>query len=386
MPEKHLHIVSFSIPYPPNYGGVIDVYYKLAALHKTGVKVHLHCFEYDRDPAPELDAICYKVFYYQRKTGVSSASSIKPYIVQSRQSEALINRLSEDEHPVLFEGLHSCYFLDDIRIAHKTKIYRESNIEHQYYYNLFKATRKPGPKMYYLVEAFKLKLYQKVLNNADVMLVVSESDTRYLKEKFPTKNIIHLPSFHANDNIEGMQGSGEYLLYHGNLSVAENIKAAIYITENIAAHSKLPVVIAGLNPDEELKNIINNSENITLVPNPSHAEMTRLITEAHSHLMITFQATGLKLKLLNTIYQGRHIVANKAMFNGTVIGKLVHRAENTQEYIKQINAVAERPFTKEDILERKSILNGFYSNTNNAQKLVNIIFNPIESAANQQNQ
>ena len=46
MPDKHLHIVSFDIPYPPNYGGVIDVYYKLKALHRKGVKIILHCFEY----------------------------------------------------------------------------------------------------------------------------------------------------------------------------------------------------------------------------------------------------------------------------------------------------------------------------------------------------
>ncbi len=32
MPDKYLHIISFDIPYPPNYGGVIDVFYKLKAL------------------------------------------------------------------------------------------------------------------------------------------------------------------------------------------------------------------------------------------------------------------------------------------------------------------------------------------------------------------
>ena len=46
MPDKHLHIISFDIPYPPNYGGVIDVYYKIRTLHKLGIKIHLHCFEY----------------------------------------------------------------------------------------------------------------------------------------------------------------------------------------------------------------------------------------------------------------------------------------------------------------------------------------------------
>lgn len=36
MDEKRLHIISFNIPYPPNYGGVIDVFYKLEALSGNG--------------------------------------------------------------------------------------------------------------------------------------------------------------------------------------------------------------------------------------------------------------------------------------------------------------------------------------------------------------
>ena len=48
MKEQELHIVSFDVPFPPNYGGAVDVFYKIRALHKLGVKIHLHCFEYVR--------------------------------------------------------------------------------------------------------------------------------------------------------------------------------------------------------------------------------------------------------------------------------------------------------------------------------------------------
>ena len=48
MSDQHLHIISFTIPYPPNYGGAIDVFFKIKALHSYGVQVHLHCFSYDR--------------------------------------------------------------------------------------------------------------------------------------------------------------------------------------------------------------------------------------------------------------------------------------------------------------------------------------------------
>ena len=117
MSEKHLHIISFDIPYPPNYGGVIDVFYKIKTLSGLGVKIHLHCIEYPgRERSKELDKHCVEVHYYKRKTGVFSAISFKPYIVSSRRSDEMITRLLQDDYPILFEGLHSCYYLNDSRI------------------------------------------------------------------------------------------------------------------------------------------------------------------------------------------------------------------------------------------------------------------------------
>ena len=33
MNNKHLHIVTLDTPWPVNYGGVVDLFYKLKALH-----------------------------------------------------------------------------------------------------------------------------------------------------------------------------------------------------------------------------------------------------------------------------------------------------------------------------------------------------------------
>jgi len=61
--SKKLHIVSFNIPYPPNYGGVIDVFYKIKELHQLNIEIYLHCFEYDRPQQKELEKYCKNVFY-----------------------------------------------------------------------------------------------------------------------------------------------------------------------------------------------------------------------------------------------------------------------------------------------------------------------------------
>ena len=53
-----IHIISLNVPYPANYGGVIDVFYKIKSLHEAGVQIHLHCFDYGRGNQPELEKYC----------------------------------------------------------------------------------------------------------------------------------------------------------------------------------------------------------------------------------------------------------------------------------------------------------------------------------------
>ena len=111
--DKKLHIVSFDVPLPANYGGVIDVFNKVRVLHSLGIEITLHCFLYGgREKQDELEKYCKQVFYYKRTTGIQGVSLLRPYIVNSRKSSALLKNLLSDEAPVLFEGLHCCYFIN----------------------------------------------------------------------------------------------------------------------------------------------------------------------------------------------------------------------------------------------------------------------------------
>lgn len=374
MSEKHLHIISFNIPYPANYGGVIDVYYKLKALHKQGVKVHLHCFKYDREGNGKLASVCHKVYYYKRRTGPLAAMSLKPYIVASRRSDELLNNLLKDEHPILFEGLHSCYYIDHPKLKNRFKVYRESNIEHHYYYNLAKAERNLLKKFYFLSASIKLKRYQKVLEHAQLMLTVSKADTLYLQAHFPHKKVIHMPSFHPSDDFNILTGKGNYALYHGNLSVPENTIAAEFLAKEVFSRTDIPLVLAGLNPPESLKRIANNGGNIKLVSNPSDEEMFDLIRNAQLNVLVTFQGTGLKLKLLNTLYNGRHVIVNKTILNGTGLDELCTVRETAETIHNSAQELIEIEFDQNELQHRRKLLNGSYSNRNNAKNLIEYIF------------
>jgi hypothetical protein len=374
MPENHLHIVAFSIPFPANYGGVIDVYYKLRALHSAGIKIHLHCFQYDRPEAPELNAYCESVNYYPRKSGFASQLSLKPYIVKSRQSEALLKNLLADNFPILFEGLHSCYYLNHKSLRGRTLIYREVNIEHNYYFSLFKSEKGLAKKFFFLLESLKLRLFQKQLRYSTKMLVISQTERDYLAKQYPDKDVIYLPGFHGNSEVKYLKGKGEYVLYHGNLSVNENILAAEYLVKEVFNDLTIPFKIAGLNPTESLRKLISRHNNVELIPNPPQAEMEALIANAQINILVTFQATGLKLKLLNTMYNGRWLLVNHEMLAGTSLESFCEIAGSADEMKKKILSLFDTEFDQNKLLARTEMLRKRFSDETNAAKLIEEIW------------
>ncbi len=371
--SKHLHIVSFNVPYPANYGGVIDVFHKLKCLHKLGVKIHLHCFEYGREEAPELEYFCEQVNYYPRKKGFIYSLHYLPFIVFTRKSEALIQNLLQDDFPILLEGLHCCYLLKDARLQHRFKIFRESNIEHEYYFHLYKSESKFWQKIFYRLESIKLKYFEGTVRYAQLMLTVSQSDTAYFKTSYPLNRVEYLASFHPNDEVVSLTGMGEYILYHGNLAVAENYQAAAYIVKEIASGIRYPFVIAGLNPPLELVQLVSHYENVQLISNPSEQEMINLVKQAHINLLLTFQATGLKLKLLNVLYVGRFCLVNPAMLSGTGLNELCEIANEPLEFIAKIKTIFQQSFGPDEMEIRKSVLQKNYSNSKNAEKLLQLL-------------
>lgn len=373
MHETSLHIISFDIPYPPSYGGVIDVFYKLKALHEKGVRIRLHCFEYKRARSEELNNYCEKVYYYKRRTGLAGVFSRLPYIVAGRNNRELIKNLLTDNAPILFEGLHSCYYLDDYRLAGRMKIYRESNIEHNYYLHLFRAEKNVFRKIYYLVESRRLRKYQPVLSHADVMLSVSETDTGYLQKTFPGQDVRTLPSFHENNSVAILPGKGDYILYQGNLTVAENRVAAEFLVREIFPASPLPCIIAGKDPPASLLRMAGSSPHIRVISNPTGEEMNSLIRNAQVNVMVTFQPTGLKLKLLNALFIGRFCLVNPEMLSGTHLSELCEIAPDAESMRMKLIQLCGEEISPEKIFDRTKVLEKLHSNKMLSEKLLEIV-------------
>ena len=127
-----------------------------------------------------------------------------------------------------------------------------------------------------------------------------------------------------------------------------------------------------------VKSIYDNSKklsNIEIIANPDDKEMQSLISNAHINLLLTDQATGLKLKLLNSLFQGKFCLVNSNMLVGTGLDRCVETADTKDEIFNKINHLMQQEFTLELFQERRSLIPQEYNNDYKTKKLIDLIFN-----------
>ena len=370
MDDRKLHIVCHDVPYPPDYGGVFDLYYKIRTLHEEGIPIILHCFTNGREEQPTLNTLCEQVYYYQRRTGHKGLSHQIPYIVCSRSSPELLDRLLQDEYPILLEGVHCTYLLQDSRFASRKILLRLHNVESVYYKQLAGCSDSWFKKLYYLRESAVLKKYERRIASSWPLLAVTQSDADRAAITYQSKNITVIPVFLPYQRIESPQGTGCYCLYHGNLSVEENEKAAVWLLEHVFNDLQIPFLIAGKKPGPKLFRAVARYRNCCLVPDPSDQELKDIISKAQIHVIPSFNRTGIKLKLLNALFNGRHCLVNPDAVEGTGLQELCQLAEGAAEFKMVIETLYERPFTFLDLQWRREKLLHQYDNHQTATRLI----------------
>lgn len=378
--KESLHVICFDNPYPANYGGAIDIYYRLKELKRNGVSIILHVFTYGnrQQTSNKLLEVADVLYFYPRKTGLLSNLSLLPYIVYSRRSDALLQNLLKDNFPILFEGLHSCDLLNSKLLSAREKWVRMHNVEHDYYYYLYQTATGFFKKAYFLIESLRLKFFERNLTYAHRIFAISSNDKKHFEQQFPTTNVELLPCFSSADsgisfssNIE----SDSFFLYHGNLAVSENQQAALFLIDKVVPllNGKFCFKIAGNNPSSEIIEKVASNPNLELISNPDDTRLAELIANAKANVLITFQPTGIKLKLLNALYQGGFCVVNNFMLQGTDLDALCIEANTPKAIAMAILSLSDKNFTLEDRNKRLKVLSKIYSNSDNVKVILKLL-------------
>ena len=262
--SKTLHIICHDVPWPADYGGVVDLFYKIKTLHEEGVKIRLHCFDYGRGQQNELNKYCEEVNYYKRLSKWESISLTMPYIVKSRENPLLLKNLLKDDHPVLMEGIHCTAFLRPLLLSERKVFLRLHNVEFFYYSQLFQSEKNLFKKIYFLNESMFLRQYEKKLPEELPVIAVSHNDAVFYRDELDKNLTTYLPVFIPYTQVNSPDGIGTYCLYHGNLSVAENEKAALWLLDKVFSLAKVPFIIAGKDPSKRLMRKIEKNKNVSI--------------------------------------------------------------------------------------------------------------------------
>jgi glycosyltransferase involved in cell wall biosynthesis len=272
------------------------------------------------------------------------------------------------------EGIHCSYLLSDERFKQRRIFLRLHNVEYIYYRQLLNATSSMFKKLYYAWESKLLFRYEQTIACKVPIIAVSEDDCLVYRKLLQADRVYFVPVFVPYVQVTIPDNTGSYCLYHGNLSVPENEKAVMWLLEHVFQDLETSFVIAGRNPSSRLKKTVAKKGNTCIAENPSEKDLLDLITKAQIHILPSFNTTGVKLKLLNALFNGRHCVVNEAAISGTKLSKVCHIGRTASELKTIITQLYHQPVSDEDLQLRKSILESMYDNRQNAERLIQLIW------------
>jgi hypothetical protein len=359
MKNKILHIVSFDAPYPPNYGGVIDVFYKLKCFKELGYQIILHVYTTDLITNKKLNELCIKVYSYKRKKQWYKHFLLSPFVVVSRFDKAIINNLKKDDYPILFEGLHTTLPLikDDFK---NRKLYlRAHNIEHNYYKGLAKSDPNILNKIIFVIESYKLKIYErKILPKINVVLPISNYEYLYFKKAYDIETIL-LPVFHQNTKATELGVRGKYALYQGDLRISDNKRVVAKLIKMFNDIDYSLVIASNIEEEEFKKLFPNTPSNIIHEKIRSNIHLVSLFKDAHINTIFSYQNSGTKLKLINALYNSRFCLINENMIDEESIKKICDVENDLLKYKEKINTLISMNYNLSE--ERNLVLRNFVS-------------------------
>jgi len=115
-------------------------------------------------------------------------------------------------------------------------------------------------------EAKKLKLYEQSLPGRITIAAINKREEEYYKRFYSSTLLIN--PFHPFSEVTAKTGNGEYILFHGNLSVPENVRSFLFLNEHIFSKIQYRVIVAGKNPAHEIRRKVSQSEKLELISNP----------------------------------------------------------------------------------------------------------------------
>ena len=369
---NEMHIVTTDLPRGLDDAQGSDAFFIIKSLYEKQIRVHLHCFDKQEENAiAPINEICSSINFYERDNAKISLKPDLPYHVSTRSSTQLIDKLNQDELPILFIGLSVSYPIYSRQLKSGRKIaVRLNKNETNYFNQLAEIVPWRGKKIHYQVEAWRMKNYLKNLI-AKQTIFFSTSTNNYLNFSAKKPNQFQsLPIFTGLPPIYHPSGKGHFCLFIGRLSNKETAYAANWLLDHVFHQIEIPFVIAGSNPSTFLENAAHVRQHTCLVSNPSDKEIQELIKKAQLIVSPAFIEDA-EDNILQPLALGRHVLINPKKSSDQSIREVCHIAQSPHEFCEQVKYLFEKEFSEEEKFSRQHVLNEKFKDETGVNLLIN---------------
>lgn len=346
----------------------------IKALSQEGIQIHLHLFQESGSVHQDMESHLTEIQFYKRNHGHKGFSFSTPYSIGSRADENLIRNLEKDQYPILFEGIESTYFLYRGYFKDRISLVRLQNLQSQNPGTPLKLQFKGVNKIYSYYEEKLCRSYEKeILKKQNCNLTSSNLNEELISYNIESKSIV-VPQFIGMAPAMGLEGNGNFCLFHGKLSDKATEDAAIWLLNNVFNVLEVPLVIAGENPSDALEDAAHKKMHTCIVANPGEKEMMELIKKAQLHILPSSLSSSSKNAILQTLVLGRHILIHHDVNKGTEFSMVCHQAAEPTEYVQKINELFETPFNQDEIEKRQSFLHREFNDKKYAGQLIKLLY------------
>lgn len=316
-------IISPDLPYPPNHGGRVDIWNRIKLLSKLNheVDIAITSNEEFTNTADREQFYKYigKAFFFPRKIKFLQFILGVPYQTSSRSS--LEKFRSDTKYDiVILESESTSSILNSPSIKNTKILLRIHNNESQYFSALFKSTKQPIKKAYYLYESLAYKRHtKKIKARSDAILHISSEELAAEKSENISKSFFLPPYINLDSLKEPSTSDNSQVLFVGNLFTPNNINGLQWYLDEV--HQKLltsnkdyELVIAGNTKGKKIALTNLNQPRIRLYDSP--ANLDELYKTSTVFIIPLLEGAGVKLRAVNAISEGIAIVSTSSGIEG----------------------------------------------------------------------
>lgn len=338
MNELKVWLVAHQVPYPPNHGGRLDMWNRIVALSRRGVRLRLVTWADEEVTEEQLEHMrehVEDVAVYRRNRAPFLAlhpryptTVISRALPRSAYNAELKEARVASADVVFLEGLFGAIFAISLaRDLGVPLVYRSQNVEHKYVEALLAAETDPISKARLFSNVLRTRnLERRVRRESSLVYDISQEDRDAWREDGSADKAKVLGYYLRPDENLPLVGVGPRpdidVLYVGNLHSVNNVFGLEWFAAKVVPLLKgLRILVAGTKPSLRLRGVLEGA-GAEVVADPE--EVRTFYERARVLINPVWHGSGVNVKMIEMLATGKPVVSTSPGTRGLAPRLLAH--------------------------------------------------------------